>query len=137
VIEQLRSVFAKHAADGITDAELWQRYVNDRDEAAFELLVRRHDPMVFAVCRRVPHNVHDAEDAYQATFLVLVRRASYLRSPAQLGNWLYGVAYRTALHARDAAIRRQAKEAAVSAPTTTTEDSCTLRRKRPTASVRP
>ena len=123
VIEQLRSVCDKHAADGITDAELWKRYVNDGDEAAFELLVRRHGPMVFAVCRRVLHNVHDAEDAFQATFLVLVRRASGLRSPAQLGNWLYGVAYRTALHARAAARRRQAKEAAVIAPTTTTEDS--------------
>src|SRR5205807_662889 len=122
VIEHLRSVFAKQDAGGITDAALWQRYVNNRDEAAFELLVRRHGPMVFAVCRRVLHNVHDAEDAFQATFLVLVRRASGLRSPARLGNWLYGVAYRTALHARAAALRRQAKEAAVITPTRTTDD---------------
>ena len=107
VIEQLRSVFVKQAAGGITDAELWKRYVNDRDEAAFELLMRRHGPMVFAVCRRVLHNVHDAEDAFQATFLVLVRRASGLRSPARLGNWLYGVAYRTARNARNQSVLRR------------------------------
>jgi hypothetical protein len=64
VIEHLRGVLAKHDAGGITDAELWKRYVHDRDEAAFESLVRRHGPMVFAVCCRVLHNVADAEDAF-------------------------------------------------------------------------
>src|SRR6266404_4660716 len=111
VIDHLRSVLVKQEAAGITDADLLKRYAQQRDEAAFELLLRRHGPMVLGVCRRVLHNLHDAEDAFQATFLVLVRRASSLRSPGMIGNWLYGVAHRTALHARDAALRRRAKEA--------------------------
>jgi RNA polymerase sigma factor (sigma-70 family) len=122
VIDHLRSVLVKQEAAGITDADLVKRYVQQRDEAAFELLLRRHGPMVLGVCRRVLHNLHDAEDALQATFLVLVRRASSLRSPGMIGNWLYGVAYRTALHAREAAARRRAKEAEVVARTEPPDD---------------
>ena len=88
VIDHLRSVLSKQQAAGITDADLVKRYAQQRDEAAFELLLRRHGPMVLGVCRRVLHNLHDAEDAFQATFLVLVRRASSLRSPGMIGNWL-------------------------------------------------
>lgn len=106
----------------MADADLVKRYVQDRDETAFEAILRRHGPMVYGVCRRVLHNRHDAEDAFQATFLVLVRNASRVRSPHLVGNWLYGVAYRTALHARNAAIRRRAQEAAVSARTERPDD---------------
>src|SRR5712692_2333946 len=99
VIEHVRSILAKQDAAGMTDGDLLKRYVQQRDEAAFETLVRRHGPMVFGVCQRVLHNLHDAEDAFQATFLVLVKKASTVRSTGLLGNWLYGVGYRTALHA--------------------------------------
>jgi RNA polymerase sigma factor (sigma-70 family) len=111
VLERLRGVLGRRDAGADTDAQLWRRYVQQRDGAAFEALLRRHGPMVLGVCRRVLHNEHDAEDAFQATFLVLLRKARALRSPEAVGNWLYGVAHRTALHARDAAARRRRKEA--------------------------
>src|SRR5436305_12050130 len=98
---------------GLTDAELLERYVTDRDEAAFAALLRRHGPMVLGVCRRVLRRQADAEDAFQATFLVLVRKASTLRSPALLANWLYGVAFRSALETRKAIRKRRMKEANV------------------------
>jgi RNA polymerase sigma factor (sigma-70 family) len=104
---------------------LLKRYVGQGDQAAFEALVRRHGPMVMGVCRRVLDNTHDAEDAFQATFLVLVSKASTIRSPDTLGNWLYGVAYRTARHARQAAIKRRVKEAAMPVRTETSEDDWT------------
>src|SRR5919199_40464 len=95
---------------GLTDADLVGRYLGRRDEAAFEALVRRHGPMVLGVCRRVLGNEADAEDAFQATFLVFVRKAASIRRRGQAGNWLYGVAHNTALKARDLIRRRRAKE---------------------------
>lgn len=92
------------------DTELLARYVADREEAAFEALVQRHGPMVLNVCRHLVHNLDDAEDAFQATFLVLVRRAASIRKPELLGNWLYGVAYRVATRARVQAAHRRAHE---------------------------
>src|SRR5579871_6795095 len=89
LVRQLRATLG--TAVTLTEAELWERYVRDRDEAAFEMLVRRHGPMVLGVCRRILRNQQDAEDAFQATFLVFVRRATSIRSPTALGNWLYGV----------------------------------------------
>ena len=112
VVRQLRGVLAAQETAGLTDAELWRRYVRAGDDAAFEALVRRHGPMVLGVCRRVLQNQHDADDAFQATFLVLVRKAASLRSPRTVANWLHGVARRTALEARSAAARRRTKEAA-------------------------
>ncbi len=98
-----------------TDKELLDRFVSQRDAAAFAVLVRRHGPMVLGVCRRLLQHLQDAEDAFQATFLVLVRKAASLGQRELLGNWLYGVAYRTALDARAAAMRRRKREKQVSA----------------------
>jgi RNA polymerase sigma factor (sigma-70 family) len=92
--------------DHLTDGQLLERFVRLRDESAFAALVRRHGPMVLGVCQRVLGHAQDAEDAFQATFLVLVRKASSLEKPELLANFLYGVAYRTALNARSRAARR-------------------------------
>jgi RNA polymerase sigma factor (sigma-70 family) len=122
----LRSMVAHQEAAGIADSDLLRRYVHERDESAFETLLRRHGPMVLGVCRRLLHNPHDAEDAFQVTFLVLVRKASALRSPGTVGNWLYGVAHRTALEARKISAKRHAKEVMivprVEAPRDTSEE---------------
>jgi RNA polymerase sigma factor (sigma-70 family) len=91
-----------------SDAHLLHRFAKDRDEAAFAALMERHGPMVMGVCRRVLRDAHAADDAFQATFLVLVRKAASLRRPHLLGNWLYGVAYRVALQARAVAARQPA-----------------------------
>jgi RNA polymerase sigma factor (sigma-70 family) len=97
-----------------TDEELLDRFVSRRDAAAFEALVHRYGPMVLGVCRRLLQHLQDAEDAFQATFLVLVRKAASLGQRELLGNWLYGVAYRTALDARTATLRRRKREKQVS-----------------------
>ena len=97
-------------AEKRSDAELLKRFVEQRDETAFAAIVRRHGPMVLGACRRVLHDWHAAEDAFQATFLVLARRARSIARPDLLGNWLYGVAYRTAVRAKANAARRNAYE---------------------------
>jgi DNA-directed RNA polymerase specialized sigma24 family protein len=95
VIRHLRRVVLFRDRTGLSDGELLERFVAEREEAAFEALVRRHGPMVLGVCRRILGNVHDAEDAFQVTFLVLARRSAAVRPRNSVGNWLYGVAYRT------------------------------------------
>jgi RNA polymerase sigma factor (sigma-70 family) len=110
VIQHLRETISVQDEDGLTDAQLLERFIGHRDEAAFATLVRRHGSMVMGVCLRVIHNRQDAEDAFQATFLVLVRKAGSIASRGLLANWLYGVAYNTALKARASNARRQAKE---------------------------
>jgi RNA polymerase sigma factor (sigma-70 family) len=101
------------AADGLSDGRLLEQFAHHGDAAAFTALVRRHGPMVLGVCRRVLRDVHAADDAFQATFLLLVRKAGSLRRPEALGPWLYGVAYRTALKARQVAVRRRRREQAL------------------------
>src|SRR5262245_18806613 len=95
---------------GETDAQLLARYVRQGDSAAFDALIRRHGPMVLGVCRRVLHNDADAEDAFQATFLVLVKKAAAIRAPERLASWLYGVALKTAHKSRSKNWSRHAKE---------------------------
>jgi RNA polymerase sigma factor (sigma-70 family) len=86
---------------GLTDAELLRRWVAQRDHAAFETLLWRHGPAVLGVCRRILHDLHDAEDAAQATFLVLARKAASVGRRQAVAAWLHTVAYRVALRARD------------------------------------
>ena len=93
-----------------TDTDLLRRFATDRDETAFALLVERHGPLVLSVCRRVLGSLPDAEDAFQATFMVLARKAASIRDPGLLGNWLYGVASRIARKARVGLSKRQMHE---------------------------
>jgi RNA polymerase sigma factor (sigma-70 family) len=103
------------ASAGLPDRDLLDALVNRRDESAFEALLRRHGPMVLAVCRRTLGNAHDAEDAFQATFLVLLRKVASLRKRDALASWLYGVAFHTARRARAMNARRHAREARAAA----------------------
>jgi RNA polymerase sigma factor (sigma-70 family) len=98
------------AGDGLTDGQLLARFVAGRDEAAFETLVHRHGPMVLGLCRRVLRDDHDAEDAFQGTFLILARKAGTVVKGGSVGSWLYAVAYHAALEARAAKSRRRARE---------------------------
>src|SRR5262245_1937280 len=110
VIRHLRRAVLLRGEAGLTDGELLESFLSRRDAAAMEVLVRRHAPMIWGVCRRVLGNPHDAEDAFQATFLVLVRRAASIASRELLANWLYGVAHQTALKARATTARRNGRE---------------------------
>ncbi len=110
ILHHLRQTVLRHENTGLTDGQLLRSFLFRHDEAAFEALVRRHGPMVRGVCRRVLRNLEDADDAFQAAFLVLIRKAPSLTTREVLGDWLHGVAYRTALKARVAASRRRMKE---------------------------
>ncbi len=96
----LQALFDTGTAVGLPDGQLLERFIARRDEGAFEALVLRHGPMVWGVCRRALPGHHDAEDAFQATFLVLSRKAASVLPREMLVNWLYGVASRTALKAK-------------------------------------
>jgi RNA polymerase sigma factor (sigma-70 family) len=98
-------------ADPASDAALLDRFVRRRDEDAFAALVQRHGPMVLGVCRRVLHDGHHAEDAFQATFLVLARKAATVRPPERLAAWLHGVARQVALRSLRGEARRRGREA--------------------------
>jgi RNA polymerase sigma factor (sigma-70 family) len=110
VIRQLRRAAARQGIGGLTDAELLERFVGRRDEGAFELLVWRHGALVLDTCRRVLGHAHDAEDAFQATFLALVRQAASLGRRATVAGWLYRVAHRIALRLRARAATRARRE---------------------------
>jgi RNA polymerase sigma factor (sigma-70 family) len=110
VVQHLRRTVLLRDGAGLTDAQLLDNYLRHREEAALAALVWRHGPMVWGVCRRILRGHHDAEDAFQATFLVLVRKAGSIASRDLLANWLYGVAHQTALKARSTAAKRRERE---------------------------
>src|SRR5580658_6615527 len=101
VLKHLRTVAAVHINRELPDRELLERFVSTSDEAAFTVLIERHGPMVLGVCRRALPNFHDAEDACQATFLVLARKAASVRKKTSLSSWLHGVACRAAANLKD------------------------------------
>src|SRR5947207_3291319 len=105
LLRHLRRLTTGAAVDASPDAVLLERFARRRDEAAFAALVERHGPMVYHTCRRLLGDAHAAEDCFQATFLVLARRAGAVGRPEALAGWLYGVAWRVARKARGAAGR--------------------------------
>lgn len=107
---QVASVFRDGTLAGLSDREILERFVEDRDEAAFEVLLKRHGPMVLNVCRQTLFDRHEVEDAFQATFLALVCKASSIRIEGSLGPWLYRVASRTSARARANRRRRGERE---------------------------
>ena len=117
VVRQIETLFDAGSVTGLTDRQLIERFTARRDpagEAAFAALVFRHGPMVLDICRQLLSNPHDAEDAFQAVFLVLARKARSIGDPELLANWLYGVALRTARNAsKQHARRRRNEEAAM------------------------
>ncbi len=116
LIQRMRRAVG-HPTNGATDASLLERFVASRDEAAFELLLWRHGPMVLSVCRRMLRCDHDAEDAFQAAFLLLARKAGAIRRREAVAAWLYQTAYRIALRARETARKRPVAISAGAEPT--------------------
>jgi RNA polymerase sigma factor (sigma-70 family) len=110
IIRYLHRAALLQDGGGKTDGQLLECFIAEKDEAAFEALVRRHGPMVLGVCRRLLRNSHDAEDAFQVTFLILVHNAATIVPRENVAKWLYGVAYRTAQKARGQSAKRWAKE---------------------------
>jgi RNA polymerase sigma factor (sigma-70 family) len=116
VLRPIDRLFRDGSLVGLADSQLLDRYLTRRDEAAFEALLDIHGPMVLALCRRILRDPLDVEDAFQATFLVLVRKAPAIRDRALLSSWLYGVAFRVATRARTNALRRRGREMTVANP---------------------
>ena len=110
-LELIRRAVEDQRVRELPDQELLQRFHAQQDQVAFHAVLRRHGPMVLDVCRGVLGNEADAEDAFQATFLILAGKAGSIRKSASLGSWLHGVAYRTALKARARSVARQKHEA--------------------------
>jgi DNA-directed RNA polymerase specialized sigma24 family protein len=110
LLQLIRKIAAADPYAGLSDGQLLERFAAHREEGAFAALMDRHGPMVLAVCRGVLRNGHDAEDVFQATFLVLVRRAGSVHKRESVGSWLHGVAYRLSVRGRQEAARRQARD---------------------------
>jgi DNA-directed RNA polymerase specialized sigma24 family protein len=118
------SAFLRHLTRGMaaetltheSDRQLVERVLNERDQAAFEALARRHGPMVYRVCWRILQHAEDAEDAFQATFLLLASKLGNVRKQHSLASWLHGVARRVALKAQARAAARRSRERRVAAP---------------------
>ncbi|HEY7425717.1 MAG TPA: RNA polymerase sigma factor [Gemmataceae bacterium] len=106
ILENVQRRLRPSLSGVVTDAQLLERFLKEHDQAAFELLMWRHGPMVFGVCRRVLQHTQDAEDAFQATFLMLARKAASIGKRESVSGWLYRVAYRIALRARTQSARR-------------------------------
>src|SRR5262245_22702944 len=117
LVRYLRKLVEAQATRDLSDAQLLEQFASERDEAAFAALMCRHGGLVWRVCRQVLHQEQDAEDAFQASFLVLATKAASLCRGQGLGNWLHGVAYRVAMNARRKAMRRQAHESRKAAAT--------------------
>jgi RNA polymerase sigma factor (sigma-70 family) len=109
-IRELGTLFNEGAIGLLSDGQLLDRFVERRDAPAFEAIVERYAPLVWGVCRRVLLDHHDAQDAFQATFLVLARKAASVMPREKLGNWLYGVAFQTAMKARATRAKRRVRE---------------------------
>src|SRR5579864_5103386 len=105
LMRHIEGLAAGRAARPGTDRQLLDDFAARRDESAFTSLVARHGPLVLRVCRRVLGHEQDAEDAFQATFLVLAGNSKTIRKPEALADWLHGVAYRTAMNAKRSAAR--------------------------------
>ena len=114
-LKHLRKAMAAETLASLPDRELVERFVASHDEASFQALLQRHGPMVLRVCRRALSDEQDAEDVFQATFLVLAREARAIRKQGSLANWLHGVAHRLALNAQKAGVRRRKHEARATA----------------------
>jgi RNA polymerase sigma factor (sigma-70 family) len=110
ILRHIRDLMGPDRDGNLTDGELLQRFVAERDEAVFEILVQRHAGLVYSVCRRVLQNEADIEDVFQATLLVFARKAASIRKYGSLASWLYGVAFRLALKVKAGAARRRAHE---------------------------
>ena len=110
IVESLGRLFATGTATALGEAELLERFVSQGDARAFEVILQRHGPMVLRVCRRVLDDSNDVDDAFQATFLILVKKAASIREREVLGTWLYGVARRVAVRARVNARLRRSRE---------------------------
>jgi RNA polymerase sigma factor (sigma-70 family) len=111
ILHMLRRVVEDQRLKDLPDQELLRHFLIGRDQAAFEALLPRHGSMVLDVCRNVLGNEQEAEDAFQATFLVLTQKAGTIRKASSVGSWLYGVAYRTAIRAQACAAKRRNHEA--------------------------
>src|SRR4029077_15653109 len=118
LLRQIDRLFRDGTLVGLEDRQLLERYLTRRDEAAFAALVDRHGPMVLGLCRRILRDPRDVEDAFQATFLVLVRKASEIRDRPPLSTCLYGGALRVAPRPRSNTLRRRDREVSVANPDT-------------------
>src|SRR5258708_1730570 len=110
VLQHLRSLGETQLLIEASDAQLLELFISHQDEPAFAALLRRHGPMVLSVSQRVLHRVQDAEDVFQATFLLLARKAASIRKRESVSCWLHGVAHRLAIRAKTQGARRQAHE---------------------------
>src|SRR5262245_28581904 len=110
LLGELRHLLAVPGADAHLDGQLLDRYLSGQNEDAFALLVQRHGVMVLGVCRRVLQDAHDAEDAFQATFLALARMARKIRKRESVASWLHGAAYRVALKAKARTAQQHARD---------------------------
>src|SRR6266545_194310 len=111
ILHLIRNIAEDQCCQGLPDGELLRRFSSGRDESAFHGLMLRHGSMVLDVCRSVLGNEHDAEEAFQATFLLLAQKGGTIQKTGSVGSWLYGVAYRIALRGRAQAARRRKHEA--------------------------